>query len=172
MEYNTPVHIEYEGKIFKVYTKNFYDSIEATWRCEFYRRTKDLDADENRFCEAAIKGFKNIITKEFKFYLKMHHSEKCKVLKSKMKNSFINQYVNNNGIKTVNDSDTKKQNDIKNNKDSNIDNNKNYKNQFEIDEYILDLCKINKNLLDNKLIFIRQLRDLYDNNNIKIKKTI
>ena len=38
----------------------------------------------------------------------MHHTEKCKELKSKMKNSFINQYVNNNGIKTVNDSDTKK----------------------------------------------------------------
>ena len=129
-----------------------------------------IQTDENRFCEAAIKGFKNVITNEFKFYLKMNHSEICKVLKSKMKNSFINQYVNNNGIKTGNDSDSKKQNDIKNNKDSIIDNNKNFKNQFEIDEYILDLYQINKNLLDNKLIFIRQFRDLYDNNNIKIKK--
>ena len=52
--------IKYEGKIYKVSTKNYYDSIEATWRCEFYRRTKDLDADENRFCDAAIKGFRNI----------------------------------------------------------------------------------------------------------------
>ena len=101
IKYNTPELIEYEGKIFKVSTKNFYDSIEATWRCEFYRRTKDLDADENRFCEAAIKGFKNILTNEFKFYLKVCHSEKCKVLKSKMKNSFINHYVKNNAIKTV-----------------------------------------------------------------------
>ena len=100
----------------------------------------------------------------------MYHSEKCKVLNSKMKNSFINQYVNNNAIKTVNDLDTKKQNDIKINKDSIIDNNKIFKNQLEIDDYILELCKMNKNLLDNKLNFIRQIRDLYANNNIKIKK--
>ena len=64
---NIPLNIEYEGKIFAISTKNYYDSLEATWRCEFYRRTKDLE-EEIRFCEAAIKGFKNVLTKEYNFY--------------------------------------------------------------------------------------------------------
>ncbi len=49
IKYNTSLNIEYQGKIFAITKKNYYDSLEATLRCEFYRRTKDLEEDETRF---------------------------------------------------------------------------------------------------------------------------
>ena len=67
IKYNTSLNIEYQGKIFAITAKNYYDSLEATLRCEFYRRTKDLEEDETRFCEAAIKGFKNVLQKNIIF---------------------------------------------------------------------------------------------------------
>ena len=59
-------------------TKNCYDSLESSWRSEFYRSTKDLEEDETRFWEAVIKGYKNVLTEEFNFYLKLGHSENWK----------------------------------------------------------------------------------------------
>ena len=49
--------------------------------CESHWRTKDLEADKNKFFKAVTKVFKNILKNEYNFYLRNGHSEKSKVLK-------------------------------------------------------------------------------------------
>ena len=78
IKYNTPVQIKYEGRKFKINTNDFFDKIEATWKCEYYRRLKDKPKTQNRFCDATIKGIRLILEDKYKFYLKEEHSEICK----------------------------------------------------------------------------------------------
>ena len=78
IKYNIPIQIKFEEKIFKINTNNFFDKIEARWKCEYYRRLKDKPKIKTRFCDATIKGIRLILDDKFKFYLKVDHSEICK----------------------------------------------------------------------------------------------
>ena len=78
IKYNTPIQIKYEERLYKINTNNYFDKIEATWKCEYYRRLKDKPKTKTRFCDATIKGIRLILNDKFKFYLKVEHSEICK----------------------------------------------------------------------------------------------
>ena len=71
VKYNTHIQIKYEDRLFKINTNNYFDKIEATWKCEYYRRLKDKPKTKTRFCDATIKGIRLILNDKFKFYLKV-----------------------------------------------------------------------------------------------------
>ena len=69
--YNTPTIIEYNQRIFKISTNDFFEKLEAKWKWKYFRRIKDKPKDAKQFCNSTIKGIKNIISDEYKFYLNM-----------------------------------------------------------------------------------------------------
>ena len=79
--------IKYNQRIFKISTNDFFEKLEATWRCKFYSRIKDKPKDVKQFCNSTIKGIRNIISDEYKFYLKENHTDICQ---SKFKEEKIN----------------------------------------------------------------------------------
>ena len=63
-KYNTPTKIMYENWILIINTNNYYDKVEATWKCQYYKRTKDKPKNKTRFCDATIKGLRNIFNNQ------------------------------------------------------------------------------------------------------------
>ena len=76
IEYNTPYTINYLNSVFKLSTRYYYHKKELTWKCIYYRRIKDKPIEIKNFCEAIIKGYKNIISTKnpWNYYLTKDHS--------------------------------------------------------------------------------------------------
>ena len=68
IKYNTLVSLKYNNKLFNIATNDFYDKIEATWKCCYHRSTKDKPKNERHFCNATIKGVKDIFSDKFTFF--------------------------------------------------------------------------------------------------------
>ena len=76
--YNTPVIITYKNCKFKINTRKYYELYESTWKCNYYRRKKDLPQDIKIFCNATIKGVRDAFFKDrYKLFLIENHSELC-----------------------------------------------------------------------------------------------
>ena len=93
IKYNTPTLISYYNFKFSINTRKYYELYESTWKCINYRRTKDLPENYKVFCNATIKGIRNVLkTSIYTYYLIEDHSEICKNLdrgKISKKKSFI-----------------------------------------------------------------------------------
>ena len=169
IKYNTPINIYYKEKLFVIVTRNYYDKIEYTWRCKYFRRKTDKPKDQKNFCSASIKGIKkDIFNNTIIYFLKQDHSQICNKLNVKIspnkednisyKDSELNNakeesnFSNNNMIKIL-----KQKLDRCNNAE-------------EIDNLILEECKQNKELIINKYKFQKDFETLYKYKNIKIKK--
>ena len=74
--------INYNNKSFNIETNDFYDKIEATWKCSYHRRTKDKPKNKRHFCNTTIKGVKDIFTDKFSFFVKEEHSSVCQGMNS------------------------------------------------------------------------------------------
>ena len=148
---------------------------ELTFKCQYYRRTKDKPKTQKNFCDSAIKAFKTDTLDEIKwqFYLKSKHSDICLNLQkdsqedkhsSKVEEKIINNFDNKKEDVVIDDEEKELVNNIKE-KSSEIK----FNNSFEIDQYILGECKKNKSYLSSQSLFIKQFNNLYENNNIIIR---
>ena len=61
IKYNTPINIKYKGKAFRIDSRKYYEQYQSTWKCINYRRRKDIPENENKFCNATIKGIRKLI---------------------------------------------------------------------------------------------------------------
>ena len=78
---NTPTVINYKNHKFNINTRRFYEQYECTWKCCYFRREKDKPKNEKYFCNAGIKGIRDVIdTNIFKYYLLESHSKICENL--------------------------------------------------------------------------------------------
>ena len=69
IKFNTPVQIKYEGRLFKINTNDFFDKIQVTWKCEYYRRLKDKPKTQiniNFFLKKIIQKYVKIFSKNVK----------------------------------------------------------------------------------------------------------
>ena len=82
-KYNTSYTINYLDSEFRVSVRDYYEKKELTWKCKYYRRTKDKPINKKNFCDGTIKGYKNSITDDisWRYYLIEDHSDICKKLK-------------------------------------------------------------------------------------------
>ena len=170
-EYNTPYTINYLGSDFRVSARDYYEKKELTWKCKNYRRTKDKPINKKNFCDGTIKGYKNLITDDnsWKYYLTEDHSDICKKLKqSKNSEKEINEDIQTDNI----DIQKKKENSSD---DSNETNKKSFKDMHfnsvkELDSYVLEECKQNKEYLSTNQNFIKSFKEIYTNNNLELKE--
>ena len=174
-EYNTPYIIKYETGEYRVSTRDYFEKTELTFKCQYYRRTKDKPKTTKNFCDSAIKALKIDTLDEinWNFYLKSKHSDICLKLQKESNEDNHSSKEKENLITKL---DNKKEEVLKNNKDketgNNISENENeikFDNSFEIDQYILEECKKNKKYLSSQSIFLKQFKNLYENNNIIIR---
>ena len=56
IKYKTPTTITYANRKFNININNYYEKIEDTCKCEFYRRLKNKPKNKTRFCDTTIKG--------------------------------------------------------------------------------------------------------------------
>lgn len=71
VKYKTPNTIYYIHKIFNIVTKNYFDKIEYTWKCKYFRRNKDKSEKGKNYCSSNIKRVKiNVLNDAITFYLK------------------------------------------------------------------------------------------------------
>ena len=181
IKYNTPIQIKYEERLYKINTNNYFDKIEATWKCEYYRRLKDKPKTKTRFCDATIKGIREILNDKFKFYLKVDHSEICKEkfkeelnLGKKGDNSEDESQNKNEIIENSERPASENNNDNKKNNEealiNSFENNyKNCKDSKELDELIFKECLKNKAFLNNLSTFKKQFKNYYSKKKFIIK---
>ena len=78
IKYNTPLKIEFKNKIFNLSTRDYYDSVQCTWKCLNYRKIKGKPNNFNNFCDGTIRGIRDISnSKLFIFFLIENHSSPC-----------------------------------------------------------------------------------------------
>lgn len=151
--------------IFIIVTRNYFDKIEYTWKCKYFWRNKDKAENGNKFC-SAIKGLKtDVINDIITFYLKQEHSD----IYNKINNNRTNK--SDNKDKLVDKPGNKEKEDI--NKINNLKSDlkqkiENCKNAEEINNIILEECKLNKHHLINKNTFEKYFKNLYESKKIKI----
>ena len=68
--------------------------LKLPWKCEFYRRLKNKPKNKARFCDATIKGLRDIFNGKFKFYLKESHSNICNQIYNESSNK-----IKSDGVK-------------------------------------------------------------------------
>ena len=159
IKYNTPTIIIYDNKKYNIVTRDYYDKLEYTWKCEYFRRIKDKPEGQTTFCSSSIKGIKTDIFKNnISFYLKCEHSSICKKIKENNKFKTHNKAKTNNIDANTELESSKKKNHI-------IDNINNKliecKNAEDIDKLVLEQCKINKEYLKSLYIFQKTFEKLY-----------
>ena len=182
IKYNTPTIITYENRKFNINTNNYYEKIESTWKCEYYRRTKDKPKNKTRFCDATIKGIRDILNDKFNFYLKESHSDICE----KIHKEEVIEIISNNtesflSLSSGNISENSEISDITNisNKEEqesikseNINIEKDYINSRDIkdlDEMVKQECLKNKKYLFNFTIFKKTFNKFYEKKNFTLK---
>ena len=182
IKYNTPTIITYENRKFNINTNNYYEKIESTWKCEYYRRTKDKPKNKTRFCDATIKGIRDILNDKFNFYLKESHSDICEKIHkeevieiiSNNTESFLSlssgNISENSEISNItNISNKEEQESIKS---ENINIEKDYINSRDIkdlDEMVKQECLKNKKYLFNFTIFKKTFNKFYEKKNFTLK---
>ena len=78
IKYNTPLKIEFKNKIFNLSTRDYYDSVQCTWKCLNYRKIKGKPNNFNNFCDGTIRGIRDISNRKlFIFFLIENHSSHC-----------------------------------------------------------------------------------------------
>ena len=182
IKYKTPTIIKYENRKFNINTKNYYEKIEATWKCQFYRRTKDKPKNKTRFCDATIKGIRDIFNDKFKFYLKESHSDICDKINKDESNEIISNHScsnssNSSSYKSDNSenscksySSNKENNEAKNQSTKNIENDfMNCRDVKDLDEMVKQECIRNKKYLVDLNTFSKKFKKYYDQKKFNLK---
>lgn len=184
--YNTPKQIYYENRKFKIATINYFDKIEATWKCDKHRRTKDKPSNLKYFCNSTIKGIRAIFDKKlFYFYLIEEHTKVCNLLFQQNKIQ-IERHSFSNNEKSEEESHEEKENSedelpeekkIKEKIDYDkfnysklISKSKKCSSLEDLDKLVLNECKINKKVLESLAFFKKNFEILYIKKKFKIKQ--
>ena len=55
IKYNTQININYQGKIYKINSRKYYEQYQSIWKCLNYRRTKDIPQNQKIFVMQQLK---------------------------------------------------------------------------------------------------------------------